>query len=182
LIIPGTPLDVVGFCCTSASTVIGEEAVFQELSSGRGDATRFTTPITAALAAFRSLGVKRLALLTPYIGQVNEIFIDYVHKHSQVQVVKLWTFNLSDDRDVARVCQDDIIEAGAKLAQTTDVDAIFISCTNLRVMQAVSRIEEMSGKACTSSNHALAWHALRLMGHSQDLSKKWGKLFSKQMT
>ncbi len=51
LILPGIPLDVVAFGCTSATMTLGEEAVFAEIRKER-PSVACTTPVTAALAAF----------------------------------------------------------------------------------------------------------------------------------
>ena len=52
LILPGMPLDVVAFGCTSASMELGEGTVFAEIRKVRPNA-HCTTPITAALADTR---------------------------------------------------------------------------------------------------------------------------------
>src|SRR3546814_16777039 len=59
LILPGIPLDVVAFGCTSAAMELGEDTVFAELRKARPD-VRYTTPITGALAAFRALELRRI--------------------------------------------------------------------------------------------------------------------------
>jgi maleate isomerase len=44
-----------------------------------------------------------------------------------------------------------------------------VSCTSLRLAEAVADIEAELGKPATSSNHAMAWHALRLAGVTDQL-------------
>merc|ERR1719341_895163 len=61
-------LDMLGYGCTSASAVLGEEVVFSQLAS-RESKARFTTPATAATAAFRALGSRKVGLVTPYVGE-----------------------------------------------------------------------------------------------------------------
>jgi hypothetical protein len=77
LILPGSELDVVAYGCTSASMAIGEEKVFGHIRSVRPNAL-CTTPITAAFAAFRALGARRIGVLTPYRAEVNLIVADYI--------------------------------------------------------------------------------------------------------
>src|SRR5271169_5820702 len=55
LILPSLKLDVVAFGCTSATMTLGEDAVFAEIHRARPNVA-CTTPVTAALAAFRALG------------------------------------------------------------------------------------------------------------------------------
>src|SRR5580692_193922 len=76
LILPGIRLDVVAFGCTSATMTLGEEAVFAEIRKRRPEVA-CTTPVTAALAAFRALGVKGVGLLTPYAPEINKGLVAY---------------------------------------------------------------------------------------------------------
>lgn len=71
VLLPGAKFDVVAYACTSATVVIGEEGVFKRIHEAR-PGVACTTPITAACAAFKALGAKRIALLTPYIDTVNQ--------------------------------------------------------------------------------------------------------------
>ena len=79
VILPGEPLDVVAYGCTSASMVIGEDRVAECIREARPEVA-CTTPITGALAALRALGapgdVGRIALLTPYIDEINRFMRD----------------------------------------------------------------------------------------------------------
>ncbi|MDB4085456.1 Asp/Glu racemase, partial [Amylibacter sp.] len=43
-----------------------------------------------------------------------------------------------------------------------DVDAIFLSCTNLNTLSVIKSIEEKIGKPVLSSNQVLAWHMSQL--------------------
>ena len=100
VILPGYPLDVVAYGCTSASMAIGEEKVFERIRSARPDA-KCTTPITGAFAAFRALG-KRIGVLTPYRADVNRIVADYIRARG-FEVPVFGSFNEQDDGVVARI-------------------------------------------------------------------------------
>jgi maleate isomerase len=175
LIRPGQRLDVVAFGCTSASMVIGEETVFARIREVR-PGVACTTPITAARAALQALGVRRAALLTPYVRRINEAMRDYLGARG-VEVVRMGSFELSDDNEVARIDAASIRRAALTLGRRTDVDAVFVSCTSLRLAEAVAEIEAELGKPVTSSNHAMAWHALRLAGVT-DALPQFGCLFA----
>jgi maleate isomerase len=55
------------------------------------------------------------------------------------------------------------------------VDAVFVSCTSLRLVEQIEQLEADLGKPVTSSNHALAWHTLRLAGYRESI-KGFGAL------
>jgi maleate isomerase len=175
LILPGLPLDVVAFGCTSASMVIGEERVFARLREVR-PGIACTTPITAALAAFEALGVRRLALLTPYREDVNRFMQDYIEARG-FAVPVIGSFDEEDDRRAARIDAASIRDAAIELGRSPEVEAVFVSCTSLRLIDAVAEIEAALGKPVTSSNHALAWHCLRLAG-IRDPRPELGALFA----
>ena len=56
-----------------------------------------------------------------------------------------------------------------ELGRHSSVDAVFVSCTSLRVAERIEALEAKLGKPVTSSNHALAWHSLRLAGYAAPL-------------
>ena len=175
LILPGEPLDVVAYGCTSASTVIGEESVFSRIREVQPDAS-CTTPITAAFAAFRAFKANRIAVLTPYRPDVNQVIKRYIEK-AGYQVPVFASFNEENDPTVARIDEQSLIDAIDTMVQQADVDMVFVSCTSVRLLEAVAAIEQRLGKPVTSSNHAMAWHCLRLAGVT-DPMPEFGRLYA----
>lgn len=174
LILPSIELDVVAFGCTSATMTLGEDAVFAEIHKVRPNVA-CTTPVTAALAAFRTLGARRIGLLTPYAPEINENLVRYFGERG-LEIGAVATFDRRDDRDAARISVGSIEAAAERFGATSAVDAMFVSCTSLRVAEAVRRLEERAGVPVTSSNHAMAWHCLRLAGVA-DATPEAGTLF-----
>jgi maleate isomerase len=175
LILPGSELDVVAYGCTSASMAIGEEKVFANIRTVRPTA-HCTTPITAAFAAFRALSVERIAVLTPYRADVNRIVAEYIRARG-FDVPIFGSFNEENDGIVARISPASIKKGIERIRQSAQVDAVFVSCTSVRLAEAAAVIEEQIGIPVTSSNHAMAWHALRLAGIADRLPQ-FGKLFT----
>lgn len=175
LIMPGLPLDVVGFGCTSATMTLGEDYVFGEIRKAR-PGIACTTPVTAAVAAFRAFGARRIGVLTPYADAVNRIVREDLTRRG-VHVATFATFNKLDDREAARIDLDSV-EAGVHALKTAaDLDAVFVSCTSIRLSERVDAIEAATGLAVTSSDHAMAWHCLRLAGVDDPVPGA-GRLFS----
>lgn len=176
LILPGVPLDVVAFGCTSASMALGEEVIFEEIRKSR-PGIACTTPITAAFAAFNAFGADRIGVLTPYSAEVNETVKAYMTSQG-VNVAAFGTFNKIDDREAALISPASLADGVRRLAASTPLDAIFVSCTSLRLCEAVSEIEADIGIPVTSSDHALAWHCMRLAGVN-DVVPGAGMLFER---
>ncbi len=160
-ILPQSHLDVMAFGTTGGTMVIGEGRVLAALEAGR-PGVAYTTPITAALAAFRALGVTRVALLTPYPAEINELVGQFIAGRG-LEIVRAGSFCRSGDNEFVRVPPGAIREAAIELGQA-DVDAVFVSCTALRVSPVLVEIEARIGKPVVTSNQALAWHCLRLAG------------------
>jgi len=175
VILPGCPLDVVAYGCTSASIVLGEEQVFKQIRKARPKA-KHTTPITAAFAAFRAFSARNIGLLTPYRADVNSMVRDYIEK-AGFPVPVFGSFNEEDDPTAARISAASIKAAALEVGSHKDVDAVFVSCTSLRLANLAVEIEAELDKPATSSNHAMAWHCLRLAGVDDKLPK-FGRLYS----
>jgi maleate isomerase len=174
LLLPGHAFDVVAYGCTSASMVLGEERVIELLREAKPEA-KATTPITAARIAMQALGAKRIALLTPYRDDLNEALRTYLEARG-IEVPVMGSFNEEDDGIVGRIDPASLAGAAARLGAYPEVDAVFVSCTSLRLAEAAAAIEARIGKPVTSSNHAMLWHALRLAG-IDDRLPRWGRLF-----
>jgi maleate isomerase len=175
LILPGSTLDVVAYGCTSASMAIGEEKVFANIRSVR-PGVRCTTPITAAFAAFRAFRAQRIGVLTPYRADVNRIVADYIRARG-FDVPVFGSFNEENDGTVARISPASIKNGIESITKIAAIDAVFVSCTSVRLAEAAADLERGIGIPVTSSNHAMAWHALRLAG-IEDLLPQYGKLFT----
>lgn len=174
LILPGSDLDVVAFGCTSASTVLGADHVAGWIHDARPNA-KATNPISAAFAAFEALGAKRIAMLTPYRRDVNVIVRKYVEDHGY-NVPVFGSFNEDMDPIVSSIDENSLRNAIRTIVEGREVDAVFVSCTSVRLAGAVADIEQEVGLPVTSSNLAVAWHCLRLAG-IEDKLPGLGRLF-----
>lgn len=174
LLLPGSPFDVIAYGCTSASMVIGEERVMDLVREVRPEA-KTTTPVTAARAAFEALGMKRIALLTPYIQEINDMMRAYFEGRG-VPVPVMGSYNIVDDTEVARLSAESLKSAALELGRHEAVDGVFVACTSIRLATVVEELEQALGKPVTSSNHALAWHTLRLGGITEAIPG-FGRLF-----
>ncbi|MEP3112434.1 Asp/Glu racemase [Nisaea sp.] len=157
-----TPLSVVGYGCTSASTLLGEERV-AELVRTAHPQSAVTNPLSGLKAAAAALGVKRLGLVSPYIRSVTDA-LENEMAESGCPFVEAVVFGEEEERAVARISLNSIIEAALSVAANASVDAVFASCTNLRAASVIQEVERRTGKPFLCSNQVLAWHMLRLAG------------------
>lgn len=175
LILPDDRLDVVAFGCTSASMVLGESAVSDHIRKAKPEA-RATNPISAAIRALEALEVRRIAVLTPYRRDVNEVVLRYLQDRG-IDVAAFGSFNEEHDANVAMIDAESIERAIERLIEGRDVGGVFVSCTSLRVADDIARLEKTFGMPVTASNHALAWDCLRLAG-VDDKRTDLGRLYT----
>lgn len=162
-----TPLAVIGYGCTSASTVLGETRVAELVRSVHPEAA-VTNPLSALKAAARALGVTRLGLVSPYIRSVTDALEAEMAK-SGTPFVDATVFGQEEERVVARIALASIREAAERVAGGTSVEAVFASCTNLRAAAVIRDVERSTGRPFLCSNQVLAWHMMRLAGITQTL-------------
>lgn len=155
-------LGVVGYGCTSASSVIGSDEV-EDLVRAGCDTAEVTNPLRAAVAYARELGVSRLALLSPYIEEVNTP-LRAAFAREGVDMPVFGSFGVAEEAKVARISRESVVDAATRLGRDPAVDGVFISCTNLRTFEASRHIQEKTGKPVLSSNQSLAWHMKTLVG------------------
>lgn len=169
---PATKLDVVAYGCTSGTIAIGKEKVFERIRDAK-PGVECTTPIVAGAAGMKALGIKKVALLTPYVEDVTLGMRDFLLREG-IEVPVVGTFNNPVDAEVAHITRASIIEGAVNLGRQ-DVDGVFVSCTELPATAVIEEAEAILGKPVLASNQALAWHALRLAGVN-DAVPGWGRL------
>ena len=173
-LLPDDHLDVLAYGCTSASMVLGPERICHLLNEAKPDA-KTTNPVTSAFAAFHAFGAKKIAVLTPYRRDVNQI-VRAGLLAGGFEVPIFGSFNEELDPVVATIDTQSLKVAIKTLVDQSQVDAVFVSCTSVQLMQAVEKIEAEIGLPVTSSNHAMAWHCLRL-ARIDDEIEGLGRLF-----
>jgi maleate isomerase len=171
-------LSAIGYACTSGSMIMGEDVVSRQIRGVRPSA-KISNPVSAALAAFRALKVSRVALLTPYLAEIN-LSLRANFQRLGLSIPVMGSFNEPDDNVVARISTASIRDAILKIGRSEACEGVFVSCTSLRVAEIAAGLEAELGKPVTSSNHALAWHMLRLAG-IDDAMPQHGRLFTKSL-
>lgn len=178
LLLPGERLDVVAFGCTSAAIAIGAAEIARRIRAVRPEVA-VTDPMSASLAAMRALGMRRIAVVTPYPDAVNAMIGGFL-EGAGLDVPVRGTFRAPESAALgrtppSRVSPESIAHGAAEVGRGA-VDGVFLSCTGLRAAGVIAAIEAELGKPVVTSNQALAWHALRLAGQ-QGGAEGFGSLF-----
>ena len=165
-------LDVVGYGCTSGTSVIGARAIADLVRSGC-DAGNVTEPVTSLVAACEALNLKRIGFLSPYVAAVSDS-LRATLRDAGIETPVFGGFDEGIEARVARIAPQSIIDAAVDLAAEGGIDALFLSCTNLRTLDVIAPIEAATGLPVLSSNLVLAWDMARKAGIA--LRGDWGRL------
>ena len=169
--------DVVIWCCTAGSFLKGTEydrKLIQDMEKVSGAAC--TTTSTAIRAAFEELGVKKFGMATPYPCDVNVVEKKYF-EDSGFEVLTIAELDLVDNLILANISPN-VIYKLAKQADSSDADAVFISCTGLDVLDIIEPLEQDLGKPVITSNQASYWHAFKI-GRVGEPIKGYGSLLDR---
>ena len=147
---------VIGYGCTSASAIIGSEKISELIKSGC-HTKEVTNPLLAATEYAKHIKVRKLGLLSPYIEEVNTP-LRKAFSNNGLSTEVFGTFGEGKEEKVARISESSTIEAAITLGQSESVEAVFISCTNLRTFNCLGKIANEINKPVFSSNQSLAWH------------------------
>lgn len=161
----GLRYPAVGYGCTSASSVIGSEQV-EKLVQKSCNALTVTNPLRATAALCEDRGISRLALLSPYIEEVS-VSLRAAFAGIGVEMPVFGSFGEAEEAKVVRISQSAIIDAALALGSDSQVEGVFLSCTNLRTFDAIPEIQKRLKKPVMSSNQALAWHMKDLVRRHQ---------------
>ena len=160
LLPPSVDFDAIAYACTSGAMQIGPDRV-AALVGGAARVRHVTQPLTATVEALTRLGAKGIGLVSPYIDTVSAPLRAALDAHG-FPVRAFVSFEEQVEARVARIDPASIRDAALEVGRRDDVDAVFLSCTNLRTLDIVAALEQQLDKPVVSSNQALAWHMARL--------------------
>ena len=123
-----------------------------------------------------TLEVRRLALVTPYIGAVQQRIID-VYASAGLECVDERHFDERVNYAFAEL-DDRCIADAVRRVSTARPEAVVIMCTNLRSAHLVDALETELRIPILDSVAAFVWKAARLCGIDTRVITGWGRLFS----
>ena len=155
--------DAIAFHCTANSMSEGpggEERLLSALT--RAGAPKALTTSTAITQALRALRARSVALVSPYDQKVTDHEAHFLEDQGfTVPFSKGWTLAGSDAYCATPpgVWRDRMLET-----RDAHADASFLSCANVQGIGIVDDVEARLGSPMITSNQAVIFEALRLIG------------------
>src|SRR5262249_54533395 len=151
------------FACTAGSFLEGEgwEAALRARLERAGHCPVVTTS-GAVAAALAHLGVRRAAVATPYLPEIDareKVFLE----QKGFEVPLICGMSIRHPFDIGLVPPAEVLGFARETWQAAgaDADGLFLSCTNLRTIDVLAQLERELGVPVISSNAATAWSALQ---------------------
>jgi maleate isomerase len=168
-------MSVIAFACTAASFIEGT-AGEENLKRRINEITRIPTVTTsgAVSSALRALNANKLILVTPYIEELNCLEKGFLESEG-FQVIRSRGLGFLDPFEIGGINPEDTYDLALELF-SPEADGIFISCTNLRTIEIVRKLEERTKRPVVSSNIATFWACLEVLGYSKAIVG-FGSLF-----
>lgn len=169
--------EVVSMMGTSISFYRGPEFT-ESLRRAMQEATGVpcTTMSHAIVRALQQLGVRRVAVATSYIDELNEKLVAYL-THAGFTVTAIEGMSITGVKEVGEVSTKALVDLSRKVyARDRSAEGIFISCGGLLTLDAIKQLEDDLGLPATASSPAGFWDVVRLGGWDAS-SPGRGKLF-----
>jgi maleate isomerase len=161
--------EVLVYGCTSGSFLDGfgnESAIADRITALTGIPA--VTTSTAVLEALQAVGARRIFMVTPYPDAVNDHEIGFLAHHG-FEVAAYASFHCALSAEIMALASSDVADLVLRNRERIrGCDALFVSCTNLLVLDEIERLERELDLPVVTSNQASLWAALRRMGIATD--------------
>ena len=169
-------VDVIAFGCTSATLSGGVE--FDRRLGGEIERLSGRPAVTAAaslLEALAALGVSRVAFVSPYVRELHERGIAFL-RECGVEVRGGAHPQRALDSYEQEMDPDAVYEMALR-ADHPHAQALVLSCTEMRAVEAIEALEASTGKPVVTSNQALVYACLARLGIDASDVRAGGRLF-----
>jgi len=176
-LLQGVRPDVILYGCTSATLTHGpsfDRDLAEQIKRDSGAQT--VTAAGALVHALKVLGANRIGFASPYVPGINDMAISFLKQVGIETVRRSEVAETLDNTGQGALSPDAVFELGLA-ADHPDAEAVVLSCTDMRSVEIIERLEARLGKPVISSNQAMVFQALQLAG-IRDALPGFGKLLA----
>jgi maleate cis-trans isomerase len=155
-------VEVISLAQTSASLFAGnyDADVTQRMSAGAG--VPAVTSAQAVGQAIQALGLRRIAIVSPYSPPVIERARQYYESKYGLDVVALHSFDASDAYAIGQLGPENAHDAFAQIDRP-EIEVLVVPGGNFPTMRFIAQWEREFGKPVITTNQAALWAMLRIM-------------------
>ena len=178
-LLSGVKPDVVIYGCTSATLTHGpsfDRALAESIKSSSGAGT--VTAAGALVNALKFLGVSKIGFASPYVPAINDLAVDFLAEMGVETVARSEVAETLDNAGQGALDPDTVFELVAR-ADHPEAEALVLSCTDMRSVEILERLEAAVGKPVVSSNQAMMFQALQLLSFDEAIAG-YGELLERK--
>lgn len=177
-LISGARPRAVLYGCTSATLTHGlafDVDLSRQIKDGSGAVS--LTAAGSLVRALKALDVTRIGFASPYVGQVNIEAAAFL-ADAGVETVRCHDVGRAlSNYGQGELTPDEVFEL-AVAADHPDAEAIVLSCTDMRSVEVIERVEAATGKPVVTSNQAMVFALMQDLGLARG-SQHPGRLFGR---
>ncbi|KPV63998.1 MAG: Maleate isomerase [Candidatus Bathyarchaeota archaeon BA1] len=153
-------VNIIGYGCTSGSLFrgLGHDKIIEERIEKASGIPAVATA-GAVVSALKALNIKRVAVATPYIDEINDLEEEFLLANG-FQVVDFRGLGIKDNIKIGKLSGQTAYELVMGM-RCKEADGVFISCTNFPTISSIERLEKTLRKPVISSNTATLWAMLK---------------------
>lgn len=170
-------VDVIAFGCTSCTYFVSPEKVRDAMREKAGCPPVLTAD--AVLDAMRAMKLKRIAVIGPRTEMVTKREVEFlIEAGFAIAASRSLGLGATEEerRAIGRV-PPEVVYRLALSVDSPEVEAIFVSCTQLPTLGLIDQLEQTLKKPIITSNQATMWRCLRAIKFS-DPVQGFGRLLS----
>ena len=162
--IAGARPDVLLYGCTSATLTHG--ARFDRKLAAKIEQTSQATAFTAAgalVSALHALDIQRIGFSSPYVGGINQLAVDFLGQGGIETVKRADIGRELGNFGQGELSPDEVYQLALQ-ADDPNAQAIALSCTDMRAVEVIDRIEVAIDKPVVTSNQAMMFCLCQKLG------------------
>ncbi len=154
---------VILYACTTGSLIGGKKWETQLIKRMKSSVSiPVVTTAGAVVDAINEIGLKKIAVATPYADQLNKAEREFFEENG-FEVTNLKGLGYYTGEELHAEPPMTTIRL-AREVDSSEAEGVFLSCTDLKTLTVLSRLEKELGKPVLSSNAASLWSSLRALG------------------
>ncbi|MBY6068996.1 Asp/Glu racemase [Leisingera aquaemixtae] len=161
--IAGVRPDVVLYGCTSATLTHGPG--FDAELAAQIKAASGAVSLTAAgslVEGIKAVAAARVGFSSPYLGEINTQAVEFLAQNGIDTVSCADVGRELGNYGQGELTPDEVFDLACR-ADHPEAEAIVLSCTDMRAVEAVERIEAHLGKPVVTSNQAMMFCLMRAL-------------------
>ena len=168
-LLQGVRPEVIFYGCTSATLTHGvafDRALAARIKDSSGAET--VTAAGALVHALNFLGVTSIGFASPYVSAINDMAVRFLSDTGIGTAALSEVDETLDNYGQGEMSPEAVFNLGLA-ADHPKAEAIVLSCTDMRSVETIARLERALGKPVISSNQAMMFQAMHLGGIASPL-------------